>query len=118
MPGRRRDGLEPHGRAGRARRQPLARGAHCRGGLDEVEEPLGHGHAVSARMELRPELPDRQVQLGREHEHRQGGLQADSASGQADAHRHGDQATPSVAASSSTDPERKPTRSVPIVVWR
>jgi hypothetical protein len=39
-------------------------------------------------MELRCELPDRQVQLGREHEHRQGGLQPDSASDEADADRH------------------------------
>ena len=41
-----------------------------------VEDPLGDGEAVGARVELRAELAQRQVQLRREQQHRQPGLQA------------------------------------------
>ena len=79
----------------------LARG-RCRGGagpsddvvIDEVEQPLRHGEAVGARVELGREVPQREVELGREHEHGQAGLEADPAVDEAHADRDGHERDP------------------------
>ena len=53
-------------------------------GLGQVEHPLRDRRAVGARVELRGEVPQRQVELGREDEHGQRGLEAEVALGEAD----------------------------------
>ena len=70
--------LEPDRRVARARREAGAGGDRGRL-LDQPEQPLGDGEPVGARVVLRGEVPQRQVELGREHEHRERGLEADVA---------------------------------------
>ena len=89
------DSLEPDRNVARARRRRAApRGAGCRRLLEQIEEALGDGEAVGARVVLGGEVPQRQVELGREHEHRQPGLEAEPAVDQADADRHRDERDP------------------------
>ena len=65
--------------AGSGRRaEPATRGRRVR----EVEEPLGDRRAVGARVELRGEVAERQVELRREHENGERRLEADPALGQ------------------------------------
>ena len=59
--------------------------------LGEVEHSLRDGRAVGARVELRGEVPQRQVELRCEHEHGQRRLEADAALGEPNAHDDGDE---------------------------
>ena len=59
--------------------------------LDQVEQPPGDRGAVRARVELRGEVADRKVELGREHEHRQARLKPESSVDEPHADRHGDE---------------------------
>ena len=61
------------------------------GRLREFEEPLRNGRAVRARVELCGEIAERHVQLRREDEHGQRGLEADSALGEPHADHDGDE---------------------------
>ena len=110
-----RDPLEANGRVRRTGRDEPCPPPHRRGRLEQLEHALGDGQPVGARVELRAELAQRQVQLGREDEHGQPGLRPRPPSTSRTPTVTATSATPSVAASSSTDPERKATRSVPIV---
>ena len=60
-------------------------------GVQQREDPLRHRGPVRARVVLGPEPPDRQVQLRREHEHGQPGLEADPAVHEPHADGHGDE---------------------------
>ena len=62
--------------------------------LGEVEQALADREAVRARVVLRRQVPERQVQLGRKHQHGQAGLEAEPALGEADADGHGDEGDP------------------------
>ena len=55
------------------------------------EQPIGDGGSVRARVESRREVAQRQVELGRQHEHRQRGLERDPAVDEPHADRHGDE---------------------------
>ena len=114
---RERDALEPDRDERRIGRGRPARTS--RRGFGELEEALGDGRSVRARVELRREVAERQVELRHEHEHgerrprsrcrpRRGARPTTTATS----------AIPSVAASSRIEPERNATRSVPIVVRR
>ena len=93
--------------------------ADLRLGFEQRQDALGDRKPVGARMELRPELSEGQVQLGREHQHRQPGLEPEAAVVEADADRHRDQRHPDRGRElSSTDPMRNPTRNVAIVARR
>ena len=72
----------------------LAPPAGTLGLFGEVEQPLADRQAVRARVVLRRQISERQVQLGREHEHGQAGLEAEPALGEADADRHGHERDP------------------------
>ncbi len=62
------------------------------GGIfDEVEHALGDRCAVRTRVELRREIPQRQVELRGEDEHGQSRFEADAAVDQAHAHDDGDE---------------------------
>ena len=74
--------LQPHGRRGGAGRRALAAGADLGRGVEQVQHALGDRDAVRARVELRAEAPQRQVQLGRQDQHEEGGLEADAAARQ------------------------------------
>ena len=87
---RERDGLEPDGDDARARGRRVPGGAR-RPLLEQVEEAARDGEAVGARVVLRREVPERQVELGREHEHRQARLEPEPALDQPDADDHGDE---------------------------
>ena len=112
-PASRRDRRTRRPRSARARRRGLGGASpadrqHRRRRLEQREHPLGDREPVGARVELRAELAQRQVQLGREHEHRQArprGRAPPSTSRTPTV--TATSATPSVAASSSTEPERK-----------
>ena len=84
------DALEPDRRAARARRMP-GPGRDRRRLLDQAEQPLGDGEPVGARVVPGGEIPQRQVELRREHEHRQRGLEPDVAVDEAHAHRDRDE---------------------------
>ena len=86
--------------------------------VEQREHPLGDRQAVGARVVLGAQPAQRQVQLGREHEHRQPGLQAEAAADQAHADRHRDERDAERGGQLEHGPERKPTRSVPIVARR
>ena len=62
--------------------------------VDEIEQPLRHRETVGARVELRGEVPEREVELGREHEHGQAGLEADAALDEAHADGDGHERDP------------------------
>ncbi len=89
---RERDAFEPdrdergigRSRPARARRR----------GIGELEEALGHGRSVRARVELRGQVAERQVELGHQYEHGERRLEADPALGEAYAHDHGDERDP------------------------
>ena len=114
------DALQPHGappRGSAASRAPPARAAA--GASSSASIRVGDGQAVGARVVLGAQPAQRQVQLGREHEHGQAGLQAERRRRPAArrpsprrARRRGWR--PARAPS----PERKLTRSVPIVARR
>ena len=74
----------------RARRRRVPGGAR-RPVLEQVEEAARDGEPVGARVVLRREVPERQVELGREHEHRQARLEAEPALDEPDADDHGDE---------------------------
>ncbi len=78
---------------GLGRRRPPCRHAP-RGTSTQIEQPLRDGRAVGARVELRREVPQRQVQLGREHEHGQRRLEADAARREPHADDDGDERDP------------------------
>ena len=115
-----RDALEaarrraPGSAATRAPPAPTAGGASSRSSIRSAT-----ASAVGARVELRAELAQRQVELGREHEHRQRRLEAEPAADEPHADRDRDE----------RDAERRrqlehrarrgsATRSVPIVARR
>ena len=114
---RERDALEPDARVARARRDASSRPGRDIA-VDEVEQPLRDREPVGARVELRGEVPQRQVELGREHEHGQAASKPMPPSTRRTPTVTATSAIPSVAASSSTVPERNATRSVAIVVRR
>ena len=64
------------------------------GSLRQVEQSLCDGGAVGARMPLGREVPDRQIELGSEHEHGQGRLEADVPFREPNAHDDGDERDP------------------------
>ena len=73
--------------------------------VEQLEHPLGDREPVRAGVELRAELPQRQVELGREHEHGQRGLEGRAPPPTSRTPTvTATSATPSVAASSSTEP--------------
>ena len=80
---RRRGGVREEGTAGRERRT-----------FREVEHPRRDRSSVRARVELRREVAKREVELGREHQHRQRGLEPDIAFREADADDDGDERDP------------------------
>ncbi len=89
------DSLEAHRHLERARRRGSPGAA--RGGrrlLEQLEETLRDGQAVGARVVLGREIAQREVELGREHEHREACLEAETASDQADADCHRDERDP------------------------
>ena len=86
--------------------------------LEQVEEAARDGEAVGARVVLRREVPERQVQLGREHEHRQARLEPEPALDQPDADDHGDEGDAEGRGQLEHGPQRNATRSVPIVARR
>ncbi len=65
-----------------------------RGRVEQREHPLGHREPVRARVVLGAEAAERQVQLGREHEHGQAGLEREAAVDEPHAGRHRDQRDP------------------------
>ena len=69
-------------------------------------------------MVLRGQIPERQVELGREHEHGEAGLEAEPALGEADADRDRHERDPERGRELEHGPERNATRSVPIVARR
>ena len=73
-----RDSFEPDRRRARARWRRTAR-ACALGHVDELQEPLGDGETVRARVELGGEVAQRQVELRGEHEDRQPRFEADAA---------------------------------------
>ena len=120
---RARDTRTTRSRAGPRRRGARAAarvaGAAAGGASSSVEQPVGDGEPVRARVVLRAERAQRQVQLGREHEHRERRPRSPiPPSTSRTPTVTATSATPSVAASSSTAPERNATRSVPIVARR
>ncbi|CAM5708492.1 hypothetical protein SFUMM280S_10308 [Streptomyces fumanus] len=60
-------------------------------GLQHREDVLGRRQALGRRVVLRPDLPQRQIRLGREHQHDQTVVQGHVAVDEAHADRHGDQ---------------------------
>ena len=74
-------------RAARRRRRRSAR-------VGEVEQPLRDGGAVGARVELRSEVAERQVELRCEDENGERGLEADASLGQPHADDDGDERDP------------------------
>src|SRR5262249_8282702 len=72
---------------GRRRRVPYY--LRCR--VDEVEQPSSDGGAVGARVELGGEVASGRVELRGQYEHSEAGLETDSAIGEANAHRDGDE---------------------------
>ena len=62
--------------------------------IDEREQPVGDGEAVGARVELGGEVAERQVELRREHEHGEAGLEADASLDEAHPDRDGDEGDP------------------------
>ena len=115
---RERDALEPDRNERRIRRRSRpARAMPAR--LRELEEPFGDGRAVRARVELRGEVAERQVELRREDEHGERRLEADPALGEPHARprRRRARCTGSPRARGSL-PRGTPTRSVRIVVRR
>ncbi len=73
---RERDAFQPHGNGGRARRHTRTARAALGRGVEQREDPLRDRDPVRARVVLRAEPSDRQVELGSEHEHGQPGLAA------------------------------------------
>ena len=64
------------------------------GRVREVEQALCDGGAVRARVPLGREVPQRQIELGREHEHGQGRLEADVPLREPNPHDDGDERDP------------------------
>ena len=87
---RERDGLEPDRGLADARGLLRARDDRHRL-LDQPEQPVGDRDAVGARVEPGCEVAQRQVELGRQHEHRQRGLEGDPAVDEPHADRDGDE---------------------------
>ena len=84
------DVLQAHRRRRGARDRPRPSPASRGRRVEQREHPVGDRQAVGARVVLRAQPAQRQVQLGCEHEHGQPGLEAEPAAGQphADRHRH------------------------------
>ena len=85
-----RDALEEHRRAVRARRLDAPRGRGLRL-LDERQQPVRHGEPVGARVVLRAQGAQRQVDLGGEDQHGQSRLQGEVPADQAQADRDRDE---------------------------
>ena len=81
-----RDAFEP---ARHLARRDEAAGRHRRRGVEQVEQPRRDRHAVGARVELRAQPPQRQIQLGREDQNGQCRLEREAAAREphADGHR-------------------------------
>ena len=113
-----RDALEPHRRLSRGLGALRVRArAGAVGVVEQLQDALGDREAVGARVELRAELAQRQVELGREHQHRQPRLQAEPAVVQA--HADGDRDEGDAERRRELEHRRRrgsATRSVPIVV--
>ena len=86
-------GLEPDGHLERARRTH-GTGARGRRAFEQVEKALGDGEPVGAGVKLRGEVAEREVELGREQEHRQRSLQPDAAVDEPHADGDRDQSDP------------------------
>ena len=85
------DALQAHRRRRGARGGPRPSRARRGRRVEQPEHPVGDGQAVGARVVLRAQPAQGQVELGREHEHRQSGLEAEPAVGQPHADRHRDE---------------------------
>jgi hypothetical protein len=85
-----RDAFQTHRRHPGARRRRTARAGHL-ADVDELEEPVGDGEAVRARVELGGEVSQWEIELGRKDQHRQPGFEADVSVDQAHAYGHGDE---------------------------
>ena len=83
--------LEPDGgeRGARSHQRSAVHGR--RGRVEQREHPLRHRQPVRAGVELRPEPPQRQVQLGRQDDHGQPGLEPEAAVHEPHPGRHGDE---------------------------
>jgi hypothetical protein len=68
----------------------MAAGLH-RAVLEQIEKAPRDGEAVRARVVLRGEVPQRQIELWCEHEHGQAGFEPEAPVDQADAYRHRDE---------------------------
>ena len=86
-----RDALEPHDLDRRVGSREDSLVAHGGRRLQQPEDSVGDREPICARVVLGPKPPQRQVQLGGEHEDGEARLQAEPAAHQADADRHRDQ---------------------------
>ena len=75
-----------------ASRGPPGHGGRRR--VEQREHPLGHGQPVRAGVVLRAQPAERQVQLGREDDHGQPGLEPEAAVHEPHARRHRDERDP------------------------
>ena len=83
--------LEPDGgECGARSHQRSAVHGRC-GRVEQREHPLRHRQPVRAGVELRPQPPQRQVQLGRQDDHGQPGLEPEAAVHEPHPGRHGDE---------------------------
>ena len=85
------DALQAHRRRRGARDRPRPSRARRGRRVEQREHPVGDRQPVGARVVLGAQPAQRQVQLGREHEHRQPGLEPEPAVDQPHADRHRDE---------------------------